>query len=243
MKLQIIFLLLFSFIYISKCQNIVSPTNYTLSYLESIDMRKMKCTSDKDCPQYSKCNNSICKFGDFLCPEPTDGYLMSLNIDPLCVYVDATKYDLDKEEVKKGTSKDIKPILKTCGFVYKIHCTTEKCNKNSDCLSGMCLNHICMNGDNLNYQIYRCSLDGDQNYSMKCKKVNGMRCGNDSECYSNTCTSGDGNNKKYIIPKYCSKTSYTSTVFKNVLIGFGILIGMIIVFLLIYCITMYFKNR
>jgi len=213
MKIQIISLLSISFICISKCQNIITPTNYTLSYLENIDMLQMKCKFDSDCPQYSKCENitngdktyNICKFGDFLCPESTDDYFTNSNVNESCVYVDATMYDLDKEEIKEGFSKDIKPILKTCG--HTVDCTTETCNKNSDCLSGMCTGNKCKNGDNMNHEIYRCSADDQNKFSMKCKKVNGMKCSSDSECYSNNCTSGG---LKYYDWSYCSKPGYTS---------------------------------
>jgi len=85
-------------------------------------MLQMKCKFDRDCPPFSKCESitdgdqthSLCKFGDFLCPESLGGYFLNENINPSCVYVDASMYDLNEEEIKEGFSKDIKPILKTC---------------------------------------------------------------------------------------------------------------------------------
>jgi len=218
MKIQILSLLSISLINLSRCQNIISPTNYTLSYLENIDMLQMNCTVDSDCPQYSKCENvtdgnktySLCKFGDFLCPERTvDYYTLLDNSNETCSYIDSTVYDLEKELIKESFSSEIKPILKICPK-NNPECTTDKCTKNSDCLSGVCLNNSCVNNDNMNHDIYRCSVNDQDKFSMKCKKVNGMSCGNDSECYSNICTYYDS--KRYD-SKYCSKSS--SSIISN----------------------------
>jgi len=208
-------------------------------------MLQMTCSSDKDCPEYSTCETindgnkslSICKFGDFFCPESTDGYFMNSNMTQSCVYVNAAMYDLDKEEIKEGFPKDIKPILKTCGLTNKIKCTTERCNRNTDCFSGMCLNNSCINGDNLNYEIYRCSVD-DAKYSMKCRKANGMKCGDDSECYSDICTNGDDGYK----PKYCSNTGYTEFALKSMLVGIPMIVGFIILCILILYILKRYKK-
>jgi len=226
MKFQKLFLLLIPFINLSRCQNIISPTNYTLSYLENIDMHQMKCKFDSDCPQYSKCESvtdgdktySVCKFGDFLCPEVNGGYFKAnSNVNESCVYVDATMYDLDEEVIREGFSKDIKPILKICGHTVNFKdCSTEKCNKNSDCFSGTCSNHSCINGENLNYEVYRCSVNDENQYSMKCRKANGIQCGEDSECFSDICS-------KRSEFKYCAKTSSTKSVLKIILIIIGIL--------------------
>ncbi|OUM57414.1 hypothetical protein PIROE2DRAFT_65025 [Piromyces sp. E2] len=167
-------------------------------------MLEMKCKYDSDCPQYSKCKSitdgnqthSLCKFGDFLCPEVTDGYFTNSNVNESCVYVDALMYDLDEETIKEGFSKDIKPILQICGKSES--CTTEKCNKNSDCFSGMCLNHKCINGDNLNYEIYRCSVDDQAKYFMKCKKVNDVSY--DQSAINKIDPACDAETKKY---EYC----------------------------------------
>jgi len=240
MKIQILSLLSISFIYLSKCQNIITPTNYTLSYLENINMLQMKCKYDSDCPQYSKCKSitdgdqthSICKFGDFLCPEVTDGYFTNSNVNESCVYVDALMYDLDEETIKEGFSKDIKPILQICSDTLG-KCTTEKCNKNSDCFSGMCLNHKCVNGDNLNYEIYRCSADDQAKYFMKCKKVNGMKCGDNSECYSNICTYENSSKYDSQYSKYCTASKYVSKVKKVMRTIFYIIMGIILLLFII----------
>jgi len=196
MKLQILSLLSTSFIYLSKCQNIIQPTNYTLSYLQDVDMFQMKCTSDKDCPPYSVCDtltlkngevHSICRFGDFLCPGRTDAYFMNKEIaEEPCLYVNSTMYDLDREAIKDGFSNDSTLILQTCSS-YDNGCKTSVCSKNSDCLSGKGSDGSCVN----NGEIYRCStLDNVyEKYVIKCSKVSGMNCVGDSECYSNNCKS------------------------------------------------------
>ena len=244
MKLQIISLLSISFIYLSKCQNIISPTGYTLSYLENIDMLQMKCTVDSDCPQYSKCETiingnktySICKFGDFLCPEKAvDYYTKLVDSDDTCSYVDSNIYDFNEEAVKESFSKAIKPILKICPN-NDSDCTTDKCTKNSDCLSGVCLNNSCVNNGYMVHDIYRCSVNDeiDTKYTMKCKKVNGMSCGNDSECYSNVCT-------KYGVSKYCVKTK--PKAYGNDIIIISGLILLIIVFISIFASICCRKNK
>eukprot|EP00833_Pecoramyces_ruminatium_P009640 jgi/Orpsp1_1/1183672/evm.model.c7180000086235.1 len=199
-------------------------------------MLQLKCKLDKDCPQYSKCMNitdgnqthSLCKFGDFLCPEISEGYFLNENLNQSCIYVDATMYDLDEEKIKEGFSKDIKAILKTCGSPYIDDCNTEKCNKNSDCLYGMCLDHKCINENNLSYEIYRCSVDYDKKYFMKCKKANGMICGNKSECYSNICVK---TSNKYYLPYYCAITEEKedSIIFTTLLYILGVIIIVIII--------------
>jgi len=198
MKLLILSLLSSSLIYLSKCQNIVLPTNYTLSYFQESDEFQTKCTSDKDCPLYSTCENvsgkdySICKFGDFLCPGRTDGFFMNKEIvEDTCIYVNSTMYDVDKEAVRKNFSNNGSPILKTCSS-GDYDCSTPACGKNSDCLSGLCMGRYCVNNDDLNNEIYRCSpynIKNSDGYYMVCKKVNGMKCAGDSDCYSGHCNS------------------------------------------------------
>jgi len=244
MKIQILSLLSISFINLSKCQNIITPTNYTLSYLENIDMLQMKCKFDSDCPQYSKCESitngdktySVCKFGDFLCPEMTNTFFANSNTNESCVFVDATMYDLDEEVIKESFSKEIKPILKICPN-NNSDCTTEKCDKNSDCLSGVCMNNSCVNNDNMDHEIYRCSVNNeiDTKYTMKCKKANGIGCGNDSECYSNICYKRGKRSKN----SYCSKTK-TYYELKNLLIAVCIVVGILVIYgiyLIIKCYT------
>ncbi|ORX75844.1 hypothetical protein BCR32DRAFT_296634 [Anaeromyces robustus] len=218
MKLQNLSLISILFICLTKGQDIILSTNYTLSYLQKVDMNQMKCTSDKDCPLYSTCesftskNNetrSLCKFGDFLCPERDVSFFMTENVDENCFYVNTTMYDLENEEIKEGFPKNIKPVLKTCGYFGETYkCSTEECNSNSDCLSGMCKDYKCMNKDNLNNYIYRCSVDDYEKYSMKCKKANGMKCEENIECYSGICSCGDDRSIKYHRIKYCSNKDY-----------------------------------
>ncbi|ORX87620.1 hypothetical protein BCR32DRAFT_289261 [Anaeromyces robustus] len=193
MKVQLLYILTTSFIYLSKCQNIIIPTNYTLSFFNSIDMDQMTCKTDNDCPQYAKCEkyttddkvtHSVCRFGNFLCPEKPEEF---------CHYVDTNIWNLDNESINKEYPKETKPILKTCprnkvNALFK--CRTNKCSKNEDCFSNMCYKESCIvNKDKLYNNIYRCSGNG-KNYYMRCGKQRGMKCDGNSECYSENCKDG-----------------------------------------------------
>jgi len=192
MKIQYIFLLLFGvLIYMAKCDILIIPTNYTLSYFQELDRDKMTCNSDKDCPQFSYCETytinkkeySLCKFGDFLCPETN---LNDENNTSTCSFVNTDIYDLDNHEIRNGFPKDTKPILKTCEKYDKNNeeCYTETCSKDEDCFSGACYKNTCIYIDD----IYRCSGTKDNKY-MKCGKFDYVQCNRDKSCYSGICNS------------------------------------------------------
>lgn len=229
MKLYSIYFIYFIinlFIYRSKCEDYIIPTNYTLIYLSN--MEKVLCETDEDCPEFSNCetfkgkdeNQSVCKFGSFLCPEkPTEN----------CIFVNTNVYDMDKESMRKGFPEDTKPILKTCPddslFISSgttPRCNTEKCSKDDDCFSGKCSLNKCVYID----YIYRCEGNNNNNY-IKCGKTNNMECIKSSECYSKNCNHG-----------HCEKKDRSKKVITMILIF--ILIALLICLIFIY---KYNKNK
>ncbi len=157
MKVQYLLCLIISFIYLSKCQNnIITPTNYTLS-----DFRN-KDTVEKICKSNNECN--------FLCPGiKIDGPFGKPEFfNKFCVQVDSSIWDLNNEEYKQQKFNNTKPILKTCSD-FNIECSTEYCKENSECVSGYCKSNVCVNSKII--EIYRCSSN---NGLMKCGKVNNM---------------------------------------------------------------------
>ncbi|ORX65030.1 hypothetical protein BCR32DRAFT_272870 [Anaeromyces robustus] len=206
MKFQL-YIFICLFFYLSKCEELLIPTNYTLSYFNNIDMTKMTCQTDKDCPEFSTCGSfkskeskktlNVCRFGNFLCQEKRGGYFSQENDN--CIYVNTKMWDMDEQEMNKGFDKKLKPILKTCPNIVKskkhdddddddddIDCDTEKCTKNEDCISGLCIDDSCRS----NINMYRCSGEGDgsddEEY-LKCGKDAGMACEDDEDCFSGAC--------------------------------------------------------
>jgi len=192
---------------------------------------KITCKSDKDCPEYSRCEkatdgtNSICKFGSFLCPKKLKDRFMTGITNENCIFVNTDVWNLDKEEMIKdinSNSLDDKLILKTCPKYYnksQIKCSTEKCMKDDNCFSGMCQSQKCIVNDKVDHSIYRCT---GSNNKVKCGKHLGMMCGSDEDCYSSHCTYG-----------HCSTKGTTSTFLRN--LGSELLIA-IGIFVLIFCI-------
>ncbi|OUM63723.1 hypothetical protein PIROE2DRAFT_9661 [Piromyces sp. E2] len=198
MKLSILYLLTGTFVYLSRSQDIIKPTNYTIDYLETLDMSKLTCKFDTDCPEYSKCvksedgSKSFCKFGSFLCPKKIKDRFMSVVTNDNCIFVNTNIWDLDREKIikedfKKNTADD-NLILKTCPRIINdknaLSCYTDPCDKDDDCFSGMCQSHKCVLNDKVDHYIYRCT--GNDN-KVKCGKHYGMMCGSNDNCYSSHC--------------------------------------------------------
>jgi len=219
MEFHILLLLVSFFICLSKSQEIIYPTNYTLSFFKNVNMTEAKCHSDNDCPDYSKCENSHGRFGDFLCPELKENMSTHLEEkDIFCFKVNTELWDLEKEEFYDYVK--VRPIIKTCPSRFG-SCQTEACTFDSECLSGACLNHKCVN-ENMNSNFYQCS-PGETN--MECGKVNGMECEDDSECLYTGCFHEGRSSSKYCVEN-------TASV-KTILIYFGCVVAFLILYGLI----------
>lgn len=130
----------------------------------------MKCQSDRDCPEYSKCENFQCRFGDFICIDYKVSMISNIKEeDEFCYYVNTNEYDI-KDEKFYNFNNSTRPILKTCP-IFERRCKTETCYSDKDCLSGACSNNRCINSDKINYELQICSPNST-NDSMNCGKVN-----------------------------------------------------------------------
>ena len=147
----------------------------------------IKCSDAKDCPDDSTCLDGYCLFYNYLCME---------NESKKCLMVDENVYNLNNE-MYTSKSKTYKPILKTCDKMHieNKSCTTDKCEINEDCFSGLCYSNTCITDKT----IYLCNSVIGLNSTIptvKCKKQAGMKCDNDSECYFNWCNVGFCENLK-----------------------------------------------
>lgn len=193
MKLLLFYLFTNFLFYLSKSQEIIKLTNYTIDYLDKLDSSKINCQKDSDCPEYSKCvdnngNSTIftCKFGSFLCPKRIQDTLSKGEVNGNCYFVNTELYDIDKQEIFKDAKEKSpsKPIIKTCPYIVGKavrKCKTEKCIKDEDCLSGLCYSNTCVS--NVNY-IYRCT---GADINVKCGRQTEMSCNSDEECYTGHC--------------------------------------------------------
>ncbi|ORX65029.1 hypothetical protein BCR32DRAFT_272869 [Anaeromyces robustus] len=250
MKFQL-YIFICLFFYLSKCVEVILPTNYTLSYFKNIDMSKMTCKTDKDCPEFSTCGSfkskenektiSVCRFGNFLC-QGNNNYFSKDNDN--CVYVNTTIWNMDKQEMNKGFDKKLKPILKTCpnptinndnkNYNYFSNnnnkkkksgtSTTEDYCFTEKCTKDEdCISGLCYNGScRTNFIIYRCSGESSDDNDEY------LKCGKDISvvCESNEdCFTG-----------YCSKhiCQYKLT-WSDALLLIGILIIILIIIALCGC--------
>jgi len=184
-------------------QSITTETNYTLSYFQSYDLSKaIKCTSDLNCPLYTKCSNytdtatensktfNICRFENFLCAD---------NDEP-CLYINSTLWNIHDERATSNSTSSI--IIKTCPRNQVsnespfsstnnkkkkkpiVQCRTEKCNSGEDCLSGKCLYERCVYDTESKRLIYMCSGILFQDELVRCGRASGMPASEESMCFS-----------------------------------------------------------
>jgi len=180
-------------------------TSYTLNdFNKPTEINAIECDSDSDCLSNS-CVDGVCDFY-FLCPE--NEKCVSLQSDAWKTY-DSIDDDNDIHP------ENYKPILKSCykeelhtNFLAKLlspTCSTEKCEKNSDCLFGTCFNSTCITET----PIYKC-----KSQDLVCKKANYIKCTLNEECYSSHCISG-----------FCIENAYPSlksNVIKSFIIALAI---------------------
>jgi len=192
-----------------------------LSYFQDYNSQPLTCSNDNDCPIYSKCKKSpkeptsICEFGSFYCPEELNSVFYSNGkSEAYCVYINPEIYDLENN---KSNINGTKPILNACP-PYSNGCITPKCEKDTDCLLGICSDdNQCITS--FSKIFYRCSGDDSNNNTdnyVKCKKADYIRCDNGFECYSGQCNlyngykSDNNNQHKYCYPSYFkTKKSFT----------------------------------
>ena len=99
-----------------------------------------------------------------------------------CLMVNENVYNLNNE-MYTSKPKTYKPILKTCDKtqVENKSCTTDKCEKNEDCFSGLCHSNMCIT-DKTIYVCNSVSTGTDEAPTISCKKQGGMKCDNNIEC-------------------------------------------------------------
>jgi len=187
---------------------------------------------------YSKCKNfiqneqtqQVCRFENFLC---LDG-----DTEP-CFYINTTIWSIFSQEVKSEyRTKLYKPILKTCPSrrkrKSKTYCKTDKCDNDSDCLSGKCSNNICLFDESEDGKvIYFCSGEEEKEF-MRCGKNGGMMVNDSDECYSGM--------SSY---HFCTSAVLISNgkILKIVLIIFGIYGAIIIIGVIGVSIAYYIKKN
>jgi len=182
----------------------------------------IKCPDAKDCPDDSTCLDGYCMFYNYLCNEDES---------EKCLMVNENVYNLNNE-MYTSKPKSYKPILKTCDKtqIDNKACTTDKCEKNEDCFSGLCYSNTCITGKT----IYLCNsvigLDSTIP-TVKCKKQAGMKCDNDGECYYNWCNVG-----------FCEnlKSGSAEDLWNSTLI---FVISAVVVVIILFAITFYVSKR
>jgi len=74
-------------------------------------------------------------------------------------------------------------LFKTCDKtqVENKSCTTDKCEKNEDCFSGLCYSNICIT-DKMIYVCNSVSTGIEEAPKISCVKQEGIKCDNNIEC-------------------------------------------------------------
>jgi len=183
------------------------------------------CTTDSDCPLYSKCKNftenektySLCRFEYFLCEE---------NETVPCLYVSTTMWNIKSQSMKKGyEDHKNKLIIKTCPKdrlkSIKNRCRTDECYNDNDCLSGKCYSNNCIFDGKM---IYMCSGEEEKSF-LRCGKDVGMKVKQSNGCFSK---------RSYF--SYC-------LVYSNMLLSEKIIIIGLVLYLIYYTIRNLIKKR
>ncbi|ORX83068.1 hypothetical protein BCR32DRAFT_267233 [Anaeromyces robustus] len=221
--------------------NFTLTTNYTLSYFQSYNISQAtECTTDIDCPLYSKCNNftqdenilKVCRFENFLCS----------NDDQPCLYINETMWDIQKEKVMQDyLSYTPSPIIKICPrnkvktSIYKTkqnnnnnkqdECYTTYCKHDTDCYSEMCYYNRCIYNYKNDKIIYMCSGDQFPDEFIRCGIASGVPAEEESECFF-----------KIKKGSYCITPIEEKNTGLVIIITVGIFAGMsLILFLVILC--------
>jgi hypothetical protein len=201
--------------------NILSLNSKTI---ES-NLSKVSCTIPKNatptdlkklCYNYGTCkllegkkegelNNGICIFDNIFCNSNN------------CYHSDGCANSYIKHaqpQYLRPCEKNPTVIFETCPSIGKISCTTRECTSNEQCLSGSCVNKICIaNNDN---PIHYCSNNGTDEFGhttdiFSCRLFFYERCSKDSDCITRNCASIKGDNSDNL---YCLETKVT---FENVM--------------------------